>query len=284
MSVVHRAGDLLAGLLLGPWERGSVDLALGATSLLAALLILLAFRIAGRSQQIVAARRLIFARMLELLFLRHDPGASLRAGARVLLANLHYLRALAAPTLVSGLFLTPLFLGLSHWFAQRPFVVGEPIVVEFRMTGDRAQPALASDRSITLQIPSDSLTLNLGPVRVSEGRELAYRLTAHSAAPARLIATDNQYRYEIPLAVGPGLQPTPLVRSADLLRRTSSPITAQQINPANTAGERIDEVRVHYPARQFTGWGWDLDWIWPSVGLTMLFGLVLGRWMRTVIF
>jgi hypothetical protein len=284
MSVVHRAGDLLAGLLLGPWERGSVDLALGATSLLAALLILLAFRIAGRSQQIVAARRLISARLLELLFLRHDPGASLRAGARVILANLHYLRALVAPTLVGGLILTPLFLGISHWFAQRPFVVGEPIVVEFRMTGDRAQLAPISARSITLQIPSDSLTLDLGPITVSEGRELSCRLKANSAAPARLIATDNRYRYEIPLAVGPGLQPTPLVRSADLLRRPSSPFTERRIDSVNTASERIDEVRVYYPARQFTWWGWDLDWIWPSVGLTMLFSLVFGRCMRIAIF
>jgi len=283
-SVVQRASDLLAWLLLFPWVGGSVDLALCAMSLLAAVLILIAFRIAGRSQQIVAARRLIVARMLELLFLRHDPKASLWAGVRVVAANLRYLRTLVAPTLVSGLLLAPLFLGLSNWFSQRPFVAGEPILIEFRMTGEQGRTAPQPPDSITLQVPSDALTLELGPVRFSEGREVCYRLMAHSAASTRLSATHNQSRYEIPLAIGPGLQQTPLVWKADALRLSSSPSAARQSNPVSTAGEQIDEVRVYYPARQFTWWGWDLSWTWPSVALMMLFSLLLSRWLRTAIF
>lgn len=283
-SVVQRASDLLAWLLLSPWVGGSVDLALCAMSLLAAILILFAFRIAGQSQQIVAARRLILARMLELLFLRHDPKASLWAGVRVVAANLRYLRTLVAPTLASGLLLAPLFLGLSNWFSQRPFAVGEPILIEFRMTGDPGRTAPQSADSITLQVPSDVLTLELGPVRFSQGREVCYRLMAHSAASPRLIATHNQSRYEIPLAIGPGLQQTPLAWKADALRLPSSPSAARQSNPVSTAGEQIDEVRVYYPARQFTWWGWDLSWTWPSVALMMLFSLLLSRWLRTAIF
>jgi hypothetical protein len=283
-SVVQRASDLLAWLLLSPWVGGSVDLALGAMSLLAAVLILFAFRIAGQSQQIVAARRLIVARMLELLFLRHDPKASLRAGARVVSANLRYIRALLLPTLASGLLLAPLLAGMPNWFAQRPFVVGEPIVVEIRMTGDWDQLAPASAKPLTLEVPSEVLTLELGPIRFFEGREVCYRLMAHSAGSPRLTVTDDRHRYEIPLAVGAGLQPTPLVWSADALRVPSPPSAARPGDEVNIISQQIDEVRIYYPARQFTCWEWDLNWIWPSVGLTMLFSLLLSRWMRTAIF
>ena len=283
-SLIQRTGDLLAWILLGPWVGGSVDLALCAMSLLAAVLILFAFRIAGQSQQIVAARRLIVARMLELLFLRHDPKASLWAGVRVVSANLRYIRALLLPTLASGLLLTPLLAGMSNWFAQRPFVVGEPIVVELRMTGDRDRLAPASAQPLTLQVPTDVLSLELGPIRFSEGREVCYRLMAHSAGSPRLTVTDDRHRYEIPLAVGPGLQPTPLVWSADALRVSSPPSATRPGDVMNTVIEQLDEVRIYYPARQFTWWGWDLNWIWPSVGLTMLFSLQLSRWMRTAIF
>jgi len=126
--------------LLAPLAFESPWPGLIVVSLAAAAGLLLIFKLSSNQERIRRKKKVVFARVMELLLFRHDLGVSLTACGRILATQMAYLGELALPFGIAAVMCTLLIAQLACWFECRPFRVGEPIVLEVELGRDAPPP------------------------------------------------------------------------------------------------------------------------------------------------
>ena len=133
--------------VLSPFANTNPLLPLAVVSLIASILLLLAFRWLSDQEGLEQIKAKIHAHFLELKLFRHDVGVIWSAEKQILRYNLIYLAYLLKPFVVTLPIFALFLVELDGWFSSRPIQVGEPVVVSV-FVEPQADPVL---EALTLQ-------------------------------------------------------------------------------------------------------------------------------------
>ncbi|REJ92565.1 MAG: hypothetical protein DWQ29_04605 [Planctomycetota bacterium] len=275
MSFINMIVNRLVDGLLWPFvQSNSVWTALAGASLVASILLLLAFRVCSDQSAIRRKKKRISGHLLELLLFQHDLILGLKSCGRILLANLSYLREYVAPLLCTAVPVTLLIVQLACWFESRPLLKGEPAVLEVTFA-DRSPPfqepvGVSADEMVIVE--TDSL-------RIPQLRQVNWRLRAAEPGRGEVGLQVAAEQLSKSIVVGNGIAKLSTTR-------TQPGLWNQLVHPVEAplpSDSRVESIRVRYPPREFWCGPYRMNWLLPFVVLMILFSLVLGRICRVAI-
>ncbi len=268
MSLLNRIVTAVFDLLMVPPGSQSPWPGLVLASFVTAVVLVGLFRFSSSPEAIRQSRNRLLARTLELLMFQHDLRVSLTACGRILAANAAYVSQFLLPMAVGLLPLILIFAQLECWFDRQPIPVGETSVLIVQL--DSATPVVTCDAKLEL---ADNLRIDSPAVRIPSTNELAWRIIA--AAPGTGWAD---------ITIGQTTERKTVVSGNQVVRVSSTRVTRSWLkelfSPSEPPLETASPVRamsVAYPAREIPLGESEISWLLASIGLMMLFSLLLGR-------
>lgn len=253
LTRVNAAAGTIVDVLLRPFEAHPLP-GLLVGSAIGAVLVLGAFKIAGRPARMTMLKRRMRAGLFELRLFRDDPRLVLRVAAGLLRDQAAYLAAMLVPLAVLALPMTLLLGQLDARYGYDGLRPGEPALVTARFADaaslDGHKPAL------TLEAP-DGLVLETPGVWVPARGEMTWR-----------IAASREGDYEIHLyGPGPPIAKRIRVSAATVPRspaRVAPSLSAELLHPVEPplpSDSPIGSVEVTYPPRRFDLLGASVSWL-----------------------
>jgi hypothetical protein len=263
--------------LLSPlaWLPPTIGLLLvSAFSAVATLLLVKATSQAGR---IEAAKRQMYAALLEMRLFNDDLRAVLRAAAELLWRDVAYLREFALPAILVSVPLTILLVHLDSFYGSTGLAIGQSALITASLKN--SSPDTMKELPTARVTVPPGIRLDTPAVWFPVSHELIWQITP--ATPGRF-----------DLVVGMGRQRV-LKRvevSEAIIRRAPSRIEqawwADLFDPADQrlpSGGVIRSVDIQYPRREMSVWGWPVHWLVLFALSSMIFVLVLKRLLRVAL-
>lgn len=255
---------------LSPFAGTHPLLPLALVSLVASVVLLLAFRWLSDQQGLQQIKDKIHAHFLELKLFRHDVGVIWSAEKQILRYNLVYLAYLLKPLLVTLPIFVLFLVELDSWFSYRAVRVGEPVVVSVF-----AQPE-AVDLLRSLDVKSaEGLRVETPALRIPGETRTDWRVRAGAAGEYELEFLTGSASVTKRVSVGPerlAYVPRALSSSSDWL----AALTNREERPLSP-GLRISRIEVDYPSASLTILGWSVNWVVAFVVLSLVFAYILKR-------
>ncbi|MFB3903431.1 MAG: hypothetical protein ACE15E_08260 [Acidobacteriota bacterium] len=242
---------------------------LALVSLIASIVLLLAFRWLSDQPGLQQIKGKIHAHFLELRLFRHDAGVIWFAEKQILRYNLVYLTYLIKPLVVTLPIFVLFLVELDAWFSSRPLGVGEPVVVSVF-----AQPG-AVDVLHALRIANDGgLRVETPALRIPEERRADWRIRALAAGEHRLRFLTGRQDVTKRLRVGrERLVYVAVTRSA--AGWFSGFVNSEE--PPLSPDNPISRIEVNYPRSTMSVWGWSVNWAVAFIVLSLVFAYLLKR-------
>ncbi len=264
MSFVFSAINALFDLFFWPYRSLHPLIGLAALSVVTGVLMLVAFRYTSDQAGIRRAKDRVQAHLLAVQLFPENLRVVFSAYARLLTGNLLYLRYTLRPLAVMLLPLLIVMVQLDLRLGAQPLETGSAFLLKARMTSPQAL------EQVSLRLP-DGLRQTAPPVRVTENREINWRLEAAHPGPYALAVQAGAQQVIKEVFVGESLaRLTPArVRSGmweELLNMGEAPL------PGNGPVERVE---VMYPARKISAAGFHMHWVIPFFALSLLTGFAL---------
>ena len=217
------------------------------------------FRHIGNRAAIRAARKRVYARLLEFRLFADEPRLVLRAQWALLTDNLRLLRLVLVPGLIAAVPLAWIALQLESAYGYDPLAVGEAAVVTAQMDGD----ITADDLRSGLQA-SPGLTVETPPVRVFEDRQICWRIRAAKPSEGTLSVTLRGNTIEKSVAAG--------VRPIFVSQRRESSLFQHLLHPLESriSAPGVQWIEVDYPQKYW--------WIFWWLAFTTVSALAFGRY------
>ncbi len=269
-SILSKASWLAAKfceLLIWPVQGLSPAWGLALVSIVVGILLLLAYSKLSNQKKIAAAKRSIFASLLEAVLFRHDLRLSLAAQARMLGWGFRYFLLAVPAILVLAIPCIMIMAELNLHYGLRPFASGEKALISLELndrTGIQAVTLKAPEGvqvSPPLRVPSENLVqfavrnLKAGPSQISlqlgsfELQKSIYSEVREGALPA------FNYKNFWKLLIYP---------SADF----------------SNLPPQVRSLTVQYPNQDISIFGMHINWLWAflliSIGSALIFSKVLG--------
>lgn len=258
----------LFDLLMRPFMLQSAWPGLIATSLIAAIVLVVLFHFSSNPTAIRRTRNRLVARTLELLMFQHDMRASITACGRILVANAAYLFQFLRPMAAGLIPLLLIFVQMESWFDRRPLRIGEQAVLSVEI--DPAESVL--DQTIDLQLP-DMLIIDSPSVRIPSKNELAWRIAATGPGDGWIDVISGGIKERKTLSTGDQLVRLSKTRETNgMLQQLFSPS-----EPPLDNGGPIRRMQVSYPRRELLIGQTEIPWFVAAFGLIMIMSLILGR-------
>lgn len=146
----NKAVSSICAAIIGPLAGLSYGLALGAISLVTALVALLVFKCCSNQGRIKRAKDVALARILEIRIYKDDLFGIFSAFGRILAATLRYLALCIVPLAVMILPVGLMIFHMAAWFEYRPLQNGDTALVTAAMNGD-CTPVLESSSGIRIE-------------------------------------------------------------------------------------------------------------------------------------
>jgi uncharacterized membrane protein (DUF106 family) len=254
---------------LNPW------VAMTVLSLLTALVMLLAYRLASNQQRIRAVKDRIIAHLLEMRLYSGSLPVTLRAQASILRYNLVYLGHSARPMLVM---IVPLALAIIHfdqWFGYQPLNPGETAIVKLRLK----EGYQASQANLSFE-PCTGLAVETPPLRIDKEGEVDWRLRAVQPGGWNLMLVIDRQAVAKRIVVGE----SSLARISTT--RVAQDWLDQLVNPGEAPildAPAVRSIEVRYPARRMKIFGWHLHWLVVYLVLSVFFGLLFKSFLKVEI-
>jgi len=260
--------NALFDLILGPFRVESPWPGMVAASIFSSIILLLVFRTTSSQKAVRRAKDRLIARLLELVLFKDDIIVNMGAFARVLVANLVYLRKLLAPLCVSLIPFALILIQLSTWFAARPLRPGEAALVKVRFR--EATPV--EKRSVRLT-GSARVAIEPPAVRIPSQNEIDRRIRAKEKGKGWIdLHVDGQaIRKEVTIG-------SRLARVSK--RRARRGFMNALLNPAEESLPResaVSSIEITYPARELIIGGRRINWVVAFVVLSVVFASLLKR-------
>ncbi len=258
--------------LLSPFVNTHPLLPLALVSLIASVLLLLAFRWLSDQQGLQEIKSKIHAHFLELKLFRHDVGVIWSAEKQIVRYNFVYLVCLIKPLLVTLPVFVLFLVELDGWFTSRPFRVGEPVVVSVF-----AQPQAVGVLDKVRVVNTEGLRVETPALRIPEERRADWRIRALAAGEHQIeFITGPQDLQHASKRVQIGRR-----RVAYVARTLSGPgwfsgFANSQESPLSPDSP-ISKIEVDYPGATLTVFGWGVNWVVAFVVLSLVFAFVLKR-------
>jgi hypothetical protein len=263
--------NILIDLLLSPFHHLPQEAGLTVFALLTGLVVLLVFKATSNPARVAQARNRALAHVMEIWLYRADPLLSLRAVGRVMGANLHYCSVLLVPMLASLVPMALLLVQAHDWFACRPLLAGETVLVVARLNPD-ADLATLDRATLTT---SDERVID-PPVRAASLREVAWRVRAGDDAGVQtLVLTEDNVRLTKKLACSRNLTRVSTCRVAGFWEGMLHPGEGRL-----PRAQPFARLAVQYPKAEYNLLGWRMRWLPAVLILSFLSGLILMRPLR----
>jgi len=237
--------------------------ALAVLSLLSGVLMIFIFKATSNQERIRVVRARFNARVLEMRIYPDDIVLIFRALGGALWENLAYLRASARPIVVLLLVILPIFIQLDERYGRAPLGAGENTLVTVTLK-DGLDPM---STPVTLEPADGGLAVDSRPVRVSDRREVAWRLRVTEAGvhDLRVLAVEKNYAFPVFAQASN--------RCIGHSRRARSAVDAliHPSLPPIPPDSPIAGVTVHYDGTDYSLFGWQTHWLivfvfWSLVG------------------
>jgi type II secretory pathway pseudopilin PulG len=267
MSALNRGLTAAFDLILGPLATLPPLASLAIVSLVTAAVAMLVVRATSNQTRVRAAKNRMYAALLEMRLFNDDLGAIARATGDALVANARYLGASLTPILW---LVIPFGLATSHleaYYGSRGLPLGEPALVTAHLRDGSVAPA-----TLTLDAPP-AIRVDTPAALFPDSRDVLWRVVGLTPG-----------RYDVTIATG-GEMLTKSVAVGDAMMRRSptrppaswfAELSAPS-EPPVPATSAFDRVTVSYPSRDVLIAGWRAPWLLVYLGLTVAFGLVIGR-------
>jgi hypothetical protein len=261
MRAVNVLVATLVDGLLWPFQAWPPIVGLTVASLLAALLLLAAFKATSNQRAVAAVKRKIQAGLFELRLFQDDPYTVLRVVGDLFRQQAVYLRYALVPLLWIAIPLTLVCAQLQAHYGYEGLRPGESALLKVRLKDAGARPSLAIDAP-------DGLRVGTPFVWAPALREAACRIEA---------TRDGDYELRVALngtAVTKGVRATPLIVPRAAVRPSAASWWEQVLYPAEAplpADSAIEAIEISYPDRAFQVLGVPLHWIIVFLALSTAF-------------
>lgn len=222
----------------------------------AALLVLVVYRVCSSREDFHRAKGRIKAHLLELRLFHNDPVLAARAALDCVRANLAYLRLHAKPVAILVLPISLIVWEGQARLDRRPFLAGEPVLLRsFWPDSFSAQP----EEFPQLVVPK-GLEIETPPLRIPVLKEIDWRLRANRAGLYRITLQRD------------GLEGSVDVSVSDALATLSGPAA----HGAHKHGSSDPfALWVEHPKSDLRLAGFHLPWSWVILLETFLFAFAL---------
>jgi hypothetical protein len=263
VGLFNKLMTLLFGLFFKPFQSFEPIWALAVISLIAGVLMLWLFGKVSNQETISVVRDRIRGNLLGVRLFGDDIGLLFLLQGRVMRQTLTYLRHALIPILVMIVPVMFILIQMNLFFSQRPLEAGESSIVKVTLRDPGAM-----SRGVSLEAPA-GVSVETEAVRVSSLMELSWRIRAEE--PGRhqlLLKVDGEEEIGKELAVGEGWGATSSLR-------TGKSIVEKLLYPGEDpipSSHSIQSIEVIYPPLPITAFGWNLNWIFVFLVLSIVFG------------
>ncbi len=255
-------------LMLRPLGPLPILYSLAIVSLVTAIVILIVMRATSNQRALAAAKRQMYADLLEMRLFKDDLPAMWRAQLSLLRHNAGYLRLSLASALWT---LVPVVLAVAQlqcYFGYSSVSVREPVLVTATLKSRGEFPNLA----IALDLPPGA-RLDTPAIWFPALQQVVWRVVAESPGEYVLGVRAGAMRYEKTLQVSNGLaRRSPVRPGARLIDEVWHPSEAPLPDSAPFAS-----IAVAYPDRRIDVFGAQVRWITVYTVLSIGFALGLKR-------
>ena len=274
MELFNRTMGPATDLVMAPLRGLSPSISLLVLSAAMGLLFLLAFRFTSNQAAIGSLRRRMAAHLLEFRLFQHSLGIQWSALARMLLANLTYLKHAARPLLLMLVPLALVLIQLNQWYGYQPLKPDEAALVALKLAGE------GIDLSKVRLETGDGLELVGRPLRIPHAGEVNWNVR-----PRRQGTHLLTFRFESRQAQ------KEIVASSQGLARISAVTPAPDFwDVLQHPGDRplppdsfAQRISVDYPARRVDLLGWETHWVVFLLIVSTLTALAFKRLLRVQI-
>jgi len=258
--------------VLLPFAHAHPLLPLALISLIASIVLLLAFRWLSDQQALEEVKGKIHAHFLELKLFRHDVGVIWSAEKQILRCNLLYLACLVKPLVVTLPIFVLFLVELDAWFTSRPLKVGEPVVVSVF-----ADPSAGQVLESLRVANGEGLRVETPALRIPEERRADWRIRALAAGEYQLeFVTGGQDSNRLTKLVRVGRQRVAYVPRERSGAGWLSGFTNSEESPL-PLDSQVSRIEVDYPGAVLTVFGWSVNWVVAFVVLSLIFAFLLKR-------
>ncbi|MDI6809300.1 MAG: hypothetical protein QME66_10005 [Candidatus Eisenbacteria bacterium] len=252
MDFISKIITWLLDLLVLPFGKTHHTLGLVWLSLLTGVGMAFVFKLTSNQEKIKKSKDRFKSFILEMRIYQDDLGAIFRAFLNSLKANLAYLRYIVVPFLVIIIPAAIIFMQLDERYGRRYIAPGSTTLVTIRLV--RGADPYAVSSSITC---SPGVSLDAGPVRIREERELDWRLRVDSSGTHTVTISIDGHEYKIPLVAEPSYR---MIGST----RAASSFIESFLHPAFPAipkNSPIKTVKLRFPGASYPLLFWHVHWI-----------------------
>ncbi len=272
MTLLNALLGRAADAVLRPVQELPAVAVMLVLGLVTALVVLAVMKVSSNQTTMAAAKRRIHADLLEMRLYHDDVRALLRAQGALVRDNAAYIWLSLVPLLITALPLTLAIAQVQSWYGYAGLPAGQPALVTIDL-GSGALAALPA-------IEAPGVEVEGAPLYFPTLGQVVWRITPRAAGThlVRVRLADGA-TFDKTLHVGDGIARRSPARTApDLLTQVLYPS-----EPPLPEGSPVAAIRVDYPDRALTVFGFDLHWLWLYLLATFAFVLALRKPLGVVI-
>jgi hypothetical protein len=252
MEAVSTIVTLVLNALLLPFGAAHRTLGLIWLSLLTGVGMAFVFKLTSNREKIKASKDRFKSFILEMRIYKDDLGIVLAAFLKALRANLGYMRQILVPFLVLVAPAVIVFLQLDERYGRSEIPAGSTTVLSVFLT-EGADPFV-----IPVSVAcSPGVSMDAGPVRIREKREIDWRLRIDSPGMHTVTLSTDGHEYALPLVAEPAHR---MIGSSRGVSSIIEPFVHPALPPIPDDSP-IKSVRLHYPGASYPLLLWRVHWI-----------------------
>jgi len=279
MSVINSVLRSVFDAVLYPFRGFPALVGLTVLSVFLAMGMLMVFKATSNQDAITAVKKKIHACLFEIRLFNDDLAAILRAQIELLGHNLVYLRYALTPM---ACMLVPVFLmmaQLQFHYGYHPITPGDEALLKVSLAPGWEDSVPVQDADgftkpkARLEVP-DGLTIASPSVWIPDQSELDWRVRG-----------DRPGDYQVTVHLGDQSVTKDVRVGAERTVQRMSPVRpghaffAQLLYPAEPPLPKgaVDEITITYPTADVWFLGWNLDWVWVLLILSIGFAFALKK-------
>jgi hypothetical protein len=273
MSVVNGILRALFDGVLFPFRGMAPVVGLAVVSAIAAVGVLLVYRLTSNQAGISAVKARIQAGVYEVRLSGDDLVLTLRAMGGILVRNLRYLGLSLVPLAWMIIPFVLVLAQLNFHYAHGPLTPGEPVVLKVELDPEWAADLGGESRPpVTLDAP-EGLRVETGGAWVPSEATLAWRIVPERTGNWEVTVRAGDSAFGKSVHATPGVH-----RRAP--ERLAASFLDQLLYPAETAlpaDGPVRAIRLAYPATDVSLFGWKTHWMVVFLILSIVFALAFRK-------